>query len=1846
MNSGNNEFVLNLLALLDMRKSKSQINANIKELEQSIRKIKLTATLAKGNTKSELNQVIRQLESQLKQIKVQAKIDNRQLNREINSALRNVSARDIQLNINSNGERLNAQLRRTVSQARDFVNRNPISLNIDLKREKLLNQLTAFTNKHTKINESSYWLGEAERLRGVISSVTNRDELRNATDQLQVFTSGVRATGYAAVSTTDKIKGMLGNIVKVGNYFGLAFVAVNKFRQSLNTLKTNDTILTEISKTSEMTKQQLKELGDEAFNVASKYGQVSGNYLTAVQEMARSGYEMISNELGELSLLAQSAGDMTAEMANNYILATDAAYKYGGSVEKLNAALDGANYISNKNSASLTDIADATRVSASFAANAGVAIDELTAAEATMIATTKRSGSEMGRAFRSILLNLQQVSGEFDSEEINEEQLKKVEERCHSLGVELEYMKDGVATLRNPMEILKELSEVFNSLPDNSADKQGLISDLGGKYHANALSALLSRWDLYEKMVGEFSQGTGSALEEANKTADSWAGRLAQLQNSWDSFVNSLTNKGAIKGGVSFLDNTIQGFEKLTDTLGAIPVLLTTINGSMSALNKNYGITQIFNKDTRRIDLQGNFMGIDITAYKTQAKHFREAEIAMRIWNERMVDGTADINTFGGAIVQNNAHLKAYLQTTSTEAPASLAGYRAYLNAAGVSTDALRLKTILMTSALTFGLTFAIQGAVTIISKLANAQKEAVRSAQEAADAYSDSSSSVNDYISRYKELQEALTAAKGNEEETYNVKKQLLDLQNELNEKYGDEYGKLNLVTDAYKDQTAAIQAYNKEAANTFLNENMDGIKSAINQMEKERRYLLSYSESSSTDRGKALKEIAEKYKDKGVTLLDETGGGSYEQFSVHLNTDAQSAYETINAFENDLRQKANELGDAHLFDGLFDISSGELNKAKETIDKYSDIYKQALSAEIASDDGKSKKYNEALQAVEAYNEAVLKSNDIYSDKNVEEARQSLQGIKEELSGEEWEKYGALIDDVFSQADTRLLDFNEHIKNDDSVKGLAEELKGLDDIDLQAFNEAVGTNNSFDKLKESAESYGLGVDELIDTLVRLGYVQTQVSEGTEDIALSFKDKFQNLWDSSTFEDAKKDLAKLAKEAGITEKDIQSLASENSELASLINESGMSAQFAATCFNKMSNGADGFSAITEDALALDKVLHGMDESLQNVAASKSTYDKALEQDDYDTEFENYQEAYKNAMQMFEDGDYGRHFRSSMEYFLGEDSYTMSIEELYSAMNNLKSVFGENATNGLEFLDKLYAKQDILDGMDSSLRKLSDGSYDFDLKPDEFEKIGEALGMTAEEVAACTNALGMFGNFHSYDLEEVEKTLNGISIAAKNGEQSILSMQGVEKILADIGYNGYEIYHIMQDIKGMDSIQMLDFGVEDAESIQAVIDKLKELDMIEISGNSINVSGLIDSLHESLGMAADDINTFLENINGQFKFADAEGSLISLDQAKNMALQAEDTSAADGIDKIGEAAETTDGKVNTLHTDMEALNTLNLGGLMTQFNSAGTAVDNLNSKVQNLAAQMDAVNNKSVSASGVSTGAVPATNASAAKPNAGKVKALGNAQIGHSFSSGTIGAPKTETALINELGNETIIDPEKGTYEVVGGGAQFRKIKKGQIILNHLQTKALQKFGKISSFGKMLFGGNANMKGSSYVGGIVGGTNPATGKSYQNSSNSNTVKKATEEAAKETAEQAKEVSEEVFDWIEKRIEYFKRKFDKWIKQAESAVTSGFITKYYKKATNAIKKELSTYGKAYNRYMKEANAVGLDKKYRDKVKNGTIDIETIQDEALADKIQKYQEWYIYNAPLSGNRWRYSI
>lgn len=1620
----NNEFVLELLALLDKQKSKTKINTDIKNLEQLVRKLKLTATLAKGNTKSEINQVIKQLESQLRQVKIQAKMDNRQLNREINAALRNVSARDIQLNINSNSERLNAQVRRAISQAREFVSRNPISVNIDLKREKLLNQLTAFTNKHTKINESSYWLREAERLRGVIGSVTNRNELRNATDQLQVFTTGVRATGYAAVSTTDKIKGMLGNVAKVGNYFGLAFVAVNKFRQSLSTLKTNDTILTEISKTSEMTAQQLRELGDEAFAVSSKYGQVSGNYLTAVQEMARSGYEMTSKELGELSLLAQSAGDMTAEMANNYILATDAAYKYGGSVESLNAALDGANYISNKNSASLTDIADATRVSASFAANAGVAIDELTAAGATMVATTKRSGSEMGRAFRSIILNLQQVSGEFDGEVIDEEQLKKVEKRCHSLGVELEYMKDGVATLRNPMEILKDLAEVYNSLPDSSADKQGLISDLGGKYHANALSALLSRWDMYEKMLGEFSQGTGSALEEANKTADSWEGRLAQLQNTWDEFVSSLINKDTIKGGVSFLDNTIQAFTKLSDTLGAIPVLLTAINGSMSAFNKNYGITQVFNRG--KLDVQGNFMGIDFTAFKAQKKHFGEASAAMETWNNQLVAGTADINTFGSEVVQNNEHLKAYLATTSKDAPASLQGYKSYLNAAGVSTDALRLKTILLNSAITMGLSLGIQAIVVNISKLAHSAEQCkervdnlISNYQSALDKANSNADTIENLASKYGELSKGVNRLGENvslttdEYSEYNdIVNQIADMFPTMIAGYTDEgnailslKGNVEELRDAYKE--AQQEAYNLLIASGEDSDGNDIIKNWNNVSEKDRFSFIAHT--SDVEARDALQDLYEIANSGSVVLFKNTFNAYQKQFAGSFSkiSDAIDKSNWVNLTEDDLKSMI------------------------PTIHSYIQTYQ----AEIDS----------ALKNVQTIANAYLMTNEDYAkldDQSKNAASIIVNSINDSIASgfENKEDVGAYVSGIV-----------DSIKDNPEIQDALIKLFTLDASDMQP-----------DDAKALVEQY----INYIASVLEENPVELKIRLGFEDVDATAQNYNHVTQQAAT---------KFSGESYKSYSDNPLYAAELEALNKFAEENSINTQDEIAFWNKCIEESE-----TREE-AMEKYLESSDTDKNAIPSFTEAFDSL------DTDVQ------QKLLDLARSGEI-------------TSDVLVSTEE-YNALLTQTGMSADSAKN--QILDMLSA-QEKLSGASQGLGKLK-SSYE------EFRDIGF---VTAQSLESLPNA---FKELDGYDL-----------FSEIAGDPT----QGTEKIQEAFNDIVRE-YIISQDtLSGLINASESD--------IQSYIANLTEMGIT-------NAEEVVNAAIQAMSQESELLNAaeeeYLNYLNAKEGYDDEYlNSVISKNSQLAAALGEPYKADYDNwCDLLSKKAQAYNRFVSLLNSSQQAAN------------FSGSPLSDY-----------------------------------------GKAKEIMKESAGKN--------PKTIAPPVSGFANQK--NQSAYTKEQIDAAKEY--------VAQHEQALKLKEELKfdLSSIDTD-FSTGYSPKGSGGSGGSGSGGSGSK------------------------KEEAKKEFSELFDWIERRIKKFQRSFDKWVSQAETAVTSGFVNKYYKKAASAAKKQLSAYGKAYSRYMAQADSVGLDEKYASKVRNGTIDIESIRAEGteeeikkyeeLADKIKEYQDWY---------------
>ena len=317
----------------------------------------------------------------------------------------------------------------------------------------------------------------------------------------------------------------------------------DQFQYSLSQLREVDNILTDIRRlNATLSKSDLADIGKKAYAAADKYGQNVTDYLSTVRFLTQAGYKNAA-ELADLTLSLQNAGDLTADLAQTYITAADHAYDLNGNIQQLRTTLDGANNISNLNTVNLSDLAVGMTTVGTQAADAGVQINEVTAAIGTMATAANVTGADAGNAFLNILNNLS--------------------------------FSDN--SLQTPMEQLAAIADTYQKLDDDSSERSNILSLLGTENDQAAIDALLSNWNLYQTMLSEYATGGGSISEEAALTADSWESSTNRLQNSWVNFIDTLVDQDAIVGTTNALSNLLNGIASITDTVGALPPLIAGV---------------------------------------------------------------------------------------------------------------------------------------------------------------------------------------------------------------------------------------------------------------------------------------------------------------------------------------------------------------------------------------------------------------------------------------------------------------------------------------------------------------------------------------------------------------------------------------------------------------------------------------------------------------------------------------------------------------------------------------------------------------------------------------------------------------------------------------------------------------------------------------------------------------------------------------------------------------------------------------------------------------------------------------------------------------------------------------------------------------------------------------------------------------------------------------------------------------------------------------------------------------------------------------------------------------------
>ena len=574
-------------------------------------------------------------------------------------------------------------------------------------------------------------------------------------------------TGQATKQT-----GLWGNALSMIKFTAIAAgiaAVTGSLKSALTEMKAVDTQLTNIQKVSNMTAAELDKIGDKAYATASKYGVAANEYLSAVYTFQKAGLGDAADQLGELATKTMLVGDTSAEVASKFLIAVNAAWDMGGSMEKLSTVVDEADYINNNYATSLDKLAAAMPIVASTSANLGMSIEETLAVIGTITSKTQETGTKAATAWRALAMNITGELGSIVDEtgetiEVTEESVKSISDALKIYGNDAVKAAQQTGQIIDPMQGVISLAEAYKDGLLTDIELEKILMSVGGKLRTNQLTALVkdlaSETSTYYDIMSKLPDAAGTADSEINIMLSSWESKTNILKNTWTEFVQKSIQTDTVKGILDVATALLD----FGDNLGLVVAEITGATVAIKTLT---------------------------AAHKANKAATEASAIASEIQAMAERGAATEVEALTAAEKANE------LQTKATKA-----AHMAWLGYIGIGVTAV----------------------IMLYQALKQLDDEQLRSAQEAydssikaLDAYKAQNEQIYELVSAYREL--ASDGINADEME------QVQTIQDSINELIGDQYDAVDLVNGAYEEQIgllvdiqSQIQAATREERNRAL--------------------------------------------------------------------------------------------------------------------------------------------------------------------------------------------------------------------------------------------------------------------------------------------------------------------------------------------------------------------------------------------------------------------------------------------------------------------------------------------------------------------------------------------------------------------------------------------------------------------------------------------------------------------------------------------------------------------------------------------------------------------------------------------------------------------------------------------------------------------------------------------------------------------------------------------------------------------------------------------------------------------------------------------------------------------
>jgi len=525
-------------------------------------------------------------------------------------------------------------------------------------------------------------------------------------------------------------------------------------------------------------------------------------------------------------------------------------------------------------------------------------------------------------------------------------------------------------------QIYQEIVDTDKQLGRNNANL--LLETVAGKTRANVAASIFQSPDVLEAAYKSSQEANGSAMRENDKYVQSISGHLAQLTNAWQEMWANAANREII----NFFIDAAKAVVNFANAIGVLPTTLALMLPYLNIITKARSgkgiITQFLDwanglneaqKATEEMAKAQEGLNVieetatAINAAKTVSEKAK-TEASIEATGAELAESAVDTTGIASSVAKTASNeaetlsveeqALAYVQLGMAEEAEQVAESGGIFAKASGGINLLKGAFTGLVS--TIGAVPLAIGAAAVVlfaaKKAYDAHRESVfADAKATAENIKTQQEATSQQIESYKQLKAQLDSGDLSEQETINVKQQILDIQKSITEQYGTAAQGVDLINGKLEEQVGLLNSISQKEAQDQYFKDYEGFQVAEQEYNKNNRsYNIGLNNTGNANLDKAITDELL----KNGFRIQAAGMGTFNASVKGTASDGINALENTKKALEELKAEYRDRDTLEALNKQIAKIEEQISKAYEVVDKYEATALKGLELDLAGNDTK----------------------------------------------------------------------------------------------------------------------------------------------------------------------------------------------------------------------------------------------------------------------------------------------------------------------------------------------------------------------------------------------------------------------------------------------------------------------------------------------------------------------------------------------------------------------------------------------------------------------------------------------------------------------------------------------------------------------------------------------------------------------------------------------------------------------------------------------------------------------------------------------------------------------------